>query len=121
MTNYVGTDIIEIARIRQAIDRWGKRFLRRIYTGAELSLYGKRIPSLAARFACKEAIMKLLEAKYKGISWQDIEILSYHSGKPQLKLHGRAQSEAKNLGIKDIAISLSHSREYAIATAVGTN
>jgi holo-[acyl-carrier protein] synthase len=121
MTLYIGTDIIEIARIKQAIDRWGEHFIRRVYTEPELNLYGKSPRSLAARFACKEAVMKLLGTEKKGISWQDIETLSYPSGKPQLKLYGRAQSEVNNLGIKEIAISLSHSREYAIATAIGTN
>jgi len=121
MTNYIGTDLIEIARIRQAIDRWGERFLRRVYTEPEINLYGKKPPSLAARFACKEAVMKLLEAGNKGISWQDIEILAYPGGKPSVKLYGGAQSEAENLGIKEIAVSLAHSREYAIAAAIGTS
>jgi holo-[acyl-carrier protein] synthase len=120
MKHYIGTDIIEIARINQALDRWGERFLHRIYTEPELNLYGKSPQSLAARFACKEAVMKLLEAKSKGISWQDIETLSSPSGKPLLKLYGRAQSEASNLGIKGIDVSLAHSRDYATATAIGT-
>ena len=120
MTNYIGTDIIEIARIREAIDRWGERFLHRIYTEPELNLYDQSPPSLAARFACKEAVMKLLDAGRKGISWQDIETLSYPGGKPLLNLYGQAKSEARNLGIKEIAVSLAHSREYAIAAAIGT-
>jgi len=120
MTHYIGTDIIEIARIKQAIDRWGERFLRRVYTEPELGLYGQSPQSLAARFACKEAVMKLLGTERKGVSWQDIESLSYPSGKPLIKLYGRAQSEAKNLGIKEIAVSLSHSKEYAIAAAIGS-
>ena len=120
MTHYIGTDIIEIARIRQAIDRWGERFLHRVYTEPELNLYGQSPQSLAARFACKEAVMKLLGADRKGISWQDIETLSYPGGKPLLNLYGRAQNEANKLGIKEIAVSLAHSREYAIATAIGT-
>lgn len=120
MTNYIGTDIIEIARIRQAIDRWGERFLRRVYTEPELRLYGRRPRSLAARFASKEAVAKLLGAKGKGISWRDIETLAYPDGKPRLNLYGRARREAGKLGIKEIAVSLSHSREYAVATAIGT-
>ena len=120
MTQYVGIDIIEITRIEGAINRWGEHFLRRIYTESELSLYRKSIPSLAARFAGKEAVMKLLGADMKGISWQDIETLAYPSGKPRLNLYGRARSEANNLGIKEIAISLSHSKDYAIAAAIGT-
>lgn len=120
MKHYIGTDIIEIARIRQAIDRWGERFLRRIYTEPELSLYSRSPQSLAARFACKEAVVKLLGNEKKGISWQDIETLAYPSGKPLIRLYGRAQNEADNLGIREIDVSLAHSREYAIAAAIGT-
>jgi holo-[acyl-carrier protein] synthase len=120
MTHYIGTDIIEIARIKRASSRWGERFLHRIYTEPELNRYGQSPGSLAARFACKEAVMKLLDADRKGISWQDIETLSYPGGKPWLKLYGRAQIEANNLGIKEIAVSLAHSRDYAIAAVIGT-
>ena len=64
--------------------------------------------------------MKLLDADRKGISWRDIETLSYPSGKPWLRLYGTAQNEADKLGIKEIAVSLAHSKEYAVATAIGT-
>ena len=121
MTNYIGTDIIEIARIRQAIDRWGERFLHRIYTEPELDLCGKRPEALAARFASKEAVMKLLGTGAKGISWRDIETLASPGGKPSVKLYGGAQSEANKLGIKEIDVSLAHSREHAIAAAIGTS
>jgi holo-[acyl-carrier protein] synthase len=119
MKSYVGTDIIEIAHIRQALERHGERFLNRVYTPAERGLYAGKAPSLAARFAGKEAVMKLLGAK--GIGWQDIEILARPGGQPLLNLYGKAQSKAQELGIKDIAISLSHSRDYAVATAIGTS
>jgi len=74
---------------------------------------------LAARFASKEAVMKLLGTGAKGVSWKDIETLSHPSGKPFVNLHGRAKVIAEKLGLQGIAISLSHSREYAIATAIG--
>ena len=64
--------------------------------------------------------MKLLGTEMAGISWRDIETLAYPSGKPLLKLYGRAQSEANNLGIKEIDVSLAHSREFAIAAAIGS-
>jgi holo-[acyl-carrier protein] synthase len=120
MTHYIGTDIIEIARIKQVIDRWGERFLNRVYTEPELNLYGQRPQALAVRFASKEAVMKLLGTGIRGVGWRDIETLHLPSGKPLIKLYGRAQSEASNLGIKEIAISLAHSREYAVATAIGS-
>jgi holo-[acyl-carrier protein] synthase len=120
MKHYIGTDIIEIARIKDAMERWGERFLHRVYTESELSLYGRSPQSLAARFACKEAVMKLLGAESKGLSWQDIETLSSPGGKPYLNLYRRAKNEANKLGIKEIAVSLAHSREYAIAAAIGS-
>jgi len=116
----VGIDIIEIARIKKAVARWGERFLHRVYTDHELNLYARKPQSLAARFACKEAIMKLLGTGRRGISWREIEILSHSSGKPLVNLYGRAQSKANELGIKEIAVSLSHSREYAIVSVAST-
>ena len=120
MTNYIGVDIIGIDRIKQAIDRWGERFLNRVYTEAELNLYGHRPHSLAASFASKEAVMKVLGTGARGVGWRDIETLYYPSGKPLIKLNGRAKIESGKLGIKEIAISLSHSREYAVASAIGS-
>ena len=117
MTLYTGIDIIEIGRIKQVIDRWGETFLRRIYTDAELEKYADKPASLAARFACKEAVMKLLGTGRDGVSWQDIETLSHPGGKPVVNLYGQAQSKADELGISEIAVSLSHSKEYAIASA----
>lgn len=118
MMTYTGIDIIEIARIKKATTRWGERFLRRVFTEPELSLYSQSPPSLAARFACKEAVMKLLGTEKKGISWLEIETLSHPSGQPIVKLYGRAQSQANKLGMKTISVSLTHSREYAIASVV---
>ena len=120
MTHYTGIDIIEIARIKKAIARWGECFLHRIYTDNELRLYGKSPQSLAARFACKEAVMKLLGTGRKGISWREIETLSYPSGKPLVNLYGRAKREANKLGVKEIAVSISHSKEYAIVSVIST-
>lgn len=119
MAPYTGIDIIEIARINKAIARWGETFLHRVYTDSELRLYRKSLSSLAARFASKEAVMKLLGAGRNGVNWLEIETLAHPNGKPLLNLYGRAQSEANKLGVKEIAISLAHSKEYAVASAVG--
>ena len=121
MTHYTGIDIVEIARIKETVARWGERFLHRVYTEAELGLCGGKPQSLAARFAGKEAVMKLLGTGRRGVSWLEIEILARPGGKPFLNLYGRAQSEANKLGVKEIDISLSHSREYAIASAAGNS
>jgi holo-[acyl-carrier protein] synthase len=115
MAHYIGIDIIEIDRISKAINRWGDTFLCRIYTDTELELYREKPSSLATRFACKEAVMKLLGTGNNGIPWREIETLSHSSGKPLLNLYGSAWSQANKLGVKEIAVSLAHSREYAIA------
>jgi len=115
----VGVDIIEIARIQEAIERWGERFLHRVYTEPELRLSRKKPGSLAARFAGKEAVMKALGTGAKGISWREIEILAEPSGKPIVNLYGKAQDKAVCLGLDKLAISLSDSKEYAIAFVIG--
>jgi holo-[acyl-carrier protein] synthase len=120
MQHYIGTDIIEIERIRQAIERWGERFLNRVYTKAELKIYGHRAHTLAASFASKEAVMKMLGTGARGVTWREIETLYHPSCKPLIKLSGLAQAEADKLGIKEIDVSLAHSRDNAIATAIGS-
>lgn len=114
----IGVDIIEIARLQRAIGRWGKRFLQRVYTEPEIRLYHKQSASLAARFAGKEAVMKALSAPNWGITWKEIEILADPNGQPLVHLYGKAQNLANNLGL-ELAISLSHSKEYAIAFVIG--
>jgi len=115
----IGTDIIEIARIKRVLGRWGTRFLHRVYTDAEISQCRMRLPSLAARFAGKEATLKALGTQTSGISWKDIEILSDPTGKPMVNLHGQAQLQTDYLQLENLAISLSHSREYALAVVIG--
>lgn len=115
MSHYIGVDIIEIGRIKEAVNNWGEKFLRRVYTESELAMYRDKPSSLAARFAGKEAVMKLLGTGRNGVHWREIETLSHSGGKPRVNLYGRAQSKADELGIKEIAVSLSHSKEYAIA------
>jgi holo-[acyl-carrier protein] synthase len=115
----VGVDIIEIERVQQAVDRRGERFLRRVYTEAELALYRDRVNELAARFSAKEAVMKALGTGIRGVGWREIEVLPNRRGKPVIVLHGRAKERAGLLGLKELAVSLSHSRDFAIASVVG--
>ena len=122
--HWVGLDIIEIARIQRALSRWGDRFMQRIYTPAEQELYSRHAQSLAALFASKEAVMKALGTGARmrngtGIGWQEIEILPDPLGKPIVYRHGRARERARELGLGELAISLSHSRDYAVASVVG--
>ena len=116
---YIGVDIIEIDRVRQVIERWGDKFLHRVYTDAELGLYRGKPESLAARFAGKEAVVKTLGTGEQGIGWRDIEILAEPGGRPLVNLYGQASERANDLGLKGLTISLSHSRDYAIAFVVG--
>ena len=115
----IGVDIIEIARIHEAVDRWGERFLQRVYTEPELRLCRKKPRLLAARFAGKEAVMKTLGTGAKGVSWREIEILAESSGKPLVRLCGKARDKAEELGLGELVISLSDSKEYAIAFVSG--
>ena len=114
----VGVDIIEIDRIRNALERWGDRFLQYIYTPAEVEFCRGRVPELAARFAAKEAIAKALGTGLNGVAWREMEVLPDLLGKPLVHLHGRAAARARLLGLTGFAISLSHSREYAVASVV---
>jgi holo-[acyl-carrier protein] synthase len=117
---YIGTDIIEISRIKRAIARWGENFLLRVYTDLELSLYREKPASLAARFAAKEAVAKAL-GRPPGIVLRQIEVLSGPDGQPVVILHAAAYQQAQKLGLGGFAISLSHSREQAIAIVHGEN
>jgi holo-[acyl-carrier protein] synthase len=125
---YTGIDLIEIERIARAVERWGDRFLDRVFTPAELAIYRVRPASLAARWAAKEAVAKLLGVGLRGLggagrpsdalAWTEIEVLSDSQGRPALALYGRAAARARALGLGPIALSLSHTREHAIASAV---
>jgi len=119
MQHHIGTDIIEIDRIRQAIARYGDRFLNRVYTRDELKIYGHHAHSLAASFASKEAVMKVLGTGNRGVAWREIETLYHPTGKPLIRLNGRAKKVAEKMGLKEIDVSLSHCKEYATAVAIG--
>ena len=111
----VGVDIIEIERIARALERFGDRFLARIYTPAEIAHCRGRVPELAARFAAKEAISKALGTGLVGVSWAEMEVLSDRRGKPLVTLHGRAKIRADFLGLSEWAVSLSHNDDQAVA------
>ncbi len=114
-----GIDIVEIDRIEEAVTRWSGRFLQRVYTQKELDIYRGWIPSLAVLFAGKEAVMKALGTGAKGISWREIEILPDDRGKPLVYLHDKARKRAQELNLGELAISLSHSKKYAVASVMG--
>ena len=117
--HYVGVDIVAITRLEKAVAYWGERFLKRVYTDAELELCCGRASSLAARFAGKEAVIKTLGGLSKGFRWREIEILSDPRGKPLVNLYGSMRDKAASLGLSGLAISLSDCEEYAVAFVVG--
>lgn len=115
----VGIDIIEIHRVADVIARHGERFLNRVYTPDELRVCRGRVHELAARFAAKEAVMKALGTGVRGVGWRDIEILPNRRGKPLVFLYGRGADRARRIQLRGLEISLTHSKEYAIASVVG--
>ncbi|OQY40111.1 MAG: holo-[acyl-carrier-protein] synthase [Candidatus Cloacimonetes bacterium 4572_65] len=114
----IGNDIIEVTRIQKAIER-GSGFVEKVFSTREIALCnskGSRVQSYAARFAGKEAFMKALKTGWAdGISWREIEILSYESGAPYIELTGKTKEYVENEGITVIHITLSHIKEFAIA------
>ncbi len=113
-----GVDLIEVPRLERAIERHGARFLRRVYTQRELAVAGKRLPSLAARFAAKEAVAKALCTGIGEISWKEIEVLHGPAKEPVLHLHGKAKELSDSLGLHTWSLSISHTQEHAVAMAV---
>ena len=114
-----GVDIIEIKRIKKVSASYGERFHNRIFTVNELVYCRGRAPQLASRFAAKEAVMKALGTGTRGVGWKDIEVKRKRGMAPFIELHRRARKRATQIGLKDLTLSLSHSKEFAIATVVG--
>ncbi len=114
-----GIDIIEIARVRAVLDRHGERFLRRVFTEDEVRHCRGRVPELAARFAAKEAVMKALGTGVRGVGWRDIEVLPNRRGKPLVFLYQRGAGRAERIELRGLDISLTHSKEFAMASVVG--
>ena len=113
-----GVDLIEISRVLEVIARHGKHYLDRIYTPAELEQCGKNVESLAGRFAAKEAVSKALGTGIGNVTWKEIEILGDEKNAPLLRLYGMAEQTAKQLGLTDWSVSISHSQTHAIAITV---
>lgn len=115
----IGVDMIETERVAQSVARFGDRFLKRVYTERELAYCRGQIPSLAARWAAKEAAAKALGTGIGEVSWREIEVINQANQRPTIQLHGAAAALAEQLGLSNFAISLSHTRDYAIAFVVG--
>jgi holo-[acyl-carrier protein] synthase len=117
-----GIDIAEVPRIRQSIERFGDRFLQRIYSPGEIRYCdskANRMERYAARFAAKEAAMKALGTGWShGVRWRDCEVVRMPGGRPSIMFHGKAGEIAERMGVKNAALSLSHTAEQAIAQVI---
>jgi holo-[acyl-carrier protein] synthase len=118
----IGIDIVEIARVEEIFARRGERFRNRVFTQAEIAYCegrASRVESYAARFAAKEAAMKALGTGWaKGVGWQDIEVIRAETGAPSVQLHGRALERLTEMGARKAHLSLTHSRNIAIAQII---
>ena len=117
-----GIDLVDFPRIEEMVNRHGERFLDRVFTAAEQAYAEANkngIETLAGRFAAKEAILKLMGTGWRGkIAWTDIEVVNNPSGQPEVTLSGEVEKIAERLGIKHISISITHTANFAIASAV---
>lgn len=121
----LGTDITETDRIAEMVDRHGDAFLDRTYTASEIAYCSSKKNSAqhyAGRWAAKEAVMKSFGTGFvKGIHWVEIEVVSQPSGRPVIQLSGATAQFAKNLGISNVLLSISHCKKYATATAIAVS
>jgi holo-[acyl-carrier protein] synthase len=117
-----GVDLAEVPRIRTAVERYGQRFIERIYTPAEIAYVERkanRFERYAGRFAAKEAGMKAIGTGWRrGVRWQDFEVANLPSGRPTLRLHGEAAKIAEKLGVKSIQLSITHTAELGMAHVI---
>jgi holo-[acyl-carrier protein] synthase len=117
-----GIDLVDCPRIEDMVKRHGRRFIDRVYTAAEQAYAESNknsIEKLAGRFAAKEAILKLLGTGWRGkIAWTDIEVVNNSAGQPEVTLSGEVKKIADELGIKHVSVSITHTANFAIASAV---
>src|SRR5690348_10473780 len=120
-----GIDLTEVPRIAASIERFGDRFLRRVFTEAEIRYCdskANRAERYAARFAAKEAALKAIGTGWRrGVSWTDVEVRREPGGRPTLAFHGKAAEFAETLGVKHVALSLTHTKEHAMAQVILEN
>jgi len=117
-----GIDLVDCPRIAEMVERHGERFIDRVFTKAEQA-YAKstknEIEKLAGRFAAKEAILKLMGTGWRGkIAWTDIEVVNNAMGQPEVTLAGEVEKIAEKLGIRHVSVSITHTANFAIASAV---
>jgi holo-[acyl-carrier protein] synthase len=119
----IGLDLTEVARVSRLLERWGERFLMRVFAPGELNRRRRQPQAfaehVAGRFAAKEAAMKAIGTGWRrGVRWQDFEVTNLRSGRPTLVLHGVAAAIAGNLGVKAISLSLTHTASQGMAVVI---
>lgn len=121
----IGIDIAEVPRVQEAIQRFGERFLERVFTPGErryCDSKANRVERYAARFAAKEAAMKALGTGWNhGVRWRDCEVVRMPGGRPTIHFHGKAAEFAVKLGVKNAALSITHTKEQAMAQVILEN
>jgi holo-[acyl-carrier protein] synthase len=117
-----GVDLAEVPRIRASIERFGAKFVQRVYTAAEIAYVERKANKFeryAARFAAKEAGMKAIGTGWRhGVTWHDFEVANLPSGKPTLRFHGVAARFAEKLGVRSVALSITHTAELGMAHVI---
>ncbi len=117
-----GIDLVDFPRIGELMERHGERFMKRVFTAHERSYAASNrngTEKLAGRFAAKEAVLKLLGTGWRGkIAWTDIEVVNNPSGSPRVNLTGEVKKIAESMGVKHISVSITHTANFAIASAV---
>jgi holo-[acyl-carrier protein] synthase len=118
----IGVDIVNIGRMERVIEKWGDRFIRRVFTPAEMDLCLSRsspIPAFSMRFAAKEAFSKAMgTGMKKGVRWRDIEVFHYPGGRPGLRLHGRSSERCSEENITGFHLSMSDDGGYGVAMVI---
>jgi holo-[acyl-carrier protein] synthase len=117
-----GIDIAEVPRIARSIERFGDRFIQRVFTDGEIrycNSKANRVQRYAARFAAKEAAMKAIGTGWNyGVTWRDVEVSRIPGGRPTIRFHGKAAEFANKIGARNVALSISHTEQIAIAQVI---
>jgi holo-[acyl-carrier protein] synthase len=116
----IGIDLVKISRIQEAVQRWDKRFLNRVFTPLEQQYcYARLDPYFSGRFAVKEAVFKAMGTGWRsGIRWSEIQVLNDNKGKPAVSVSGKIKQVMSDLGVTEIHVSISHDTDYAIGQVV---
>ena len=121
----IGYDMVEVSRLESVLSRWGRRFEERVFTARELAYCKSKkncIQRMACRFAAKEAVFKALGTGWQGgVGWTDIEVTNDGLGKPSIILSGKAQQLSRQLGVANILVSMTNTKDYGAAQVILTS